>query len=290
MKIKKWLKKNTHSLAGKTVAITGATGGLGEELCLYLAALGAELILLCRSEEKFLQLKTKILKAYPTAKVQYISVDLEEIDGVKLAAERLEQQGIDTLILNAGAYSIPRRKSSTNFDNVFQINFVSQYYLARRLLPTLNSRGGRVVAVSSIAHNYSKTSKSDIDFGKVTAASKVYGNAKRYLTYSLFGLSCSAAASISVVHPGIAFTGITAHYPKVIFAIIKYPMKVIFMRPRTACLSVLKGVFKYTLPYTWIGPRIFNIWGKPSEKPLKTATAEEIEYITKTAEEIYNKL
>ena len=36
MSISKWIEKNTASLKGKTVAISGSTGGLGRELCRYL--------------------------------------------------------------------------------------------------------------------------------------------------------------------------------------------------------------------------------------------------------------
>ena len=39
MKYAAWLKKNTASLVGKTVAVSGATGGIGRELCFYLSEL-----------------------------------------------------------------------------------------------------------------------------------------------------------------------------------------------------------------------------------------------------------
>ena len=49
MNLNKWLKKNTNDLAGKTVAVTGTTGGLGREICLHLASLGASIILMDRN-------------------------------------------------------------------------------------------------------------------------------------------------------------------------------------------------------------------------------------------------
>ena len=52
MSIKGWLKENTASLRGKTVALTGSTGGLGRELANYLASLGATLVLLDRNRER----------------------------------------------------------------------------------------------------------------------------------------------------------------------------------------------------------------------------------------------
>ena len=41
-----WLKNNAENLSGKTVAITGSTGGLGKEICEYLAVLNKRDLLL----------------------------------------------------------------------------------------------------------------------------------------------------------------------------------------------------------------------------------------------------
>jgi len=145
--------------------------------------------------------------------------------------------------------------------------------------------------VGSIAHNYSKTDENDTDFSTRTASSLVYGNAKRYLMFSLYELFKNEIdASLSVAHPGITFTNITAHYPKLIFAVIKYPMKVIFMKPRKAALSILRGCFEAT-PYNfWIGPGIFNVWGYPKMQKLLSCKSDESEKIGQKAEEIYNNI
>ena len=96
--------------------------------------------------------------------------------------------------------------------------------------------------------------------------------------------------TLSIAHPGITFTNITAHYPKLIFAVIKHPMKIIFMKPKKAALSILKGVFTPTLYHTWIGPRIFNIWGLPKLQKLNTVSEAESQKIGQIANEIYNEL
>ena len=109
--------------------------------------------------------------------------------------------------------------------------------------------------------------------------------------FSLFELFKNEnTVTLSVTHPGITFTNITAHYPKVIFAIIKYPMKIIFMSPKKAALSLLLGLFKKPEYCEWIGPRLFNVWGYPSVKLLKTCKKEEREKIAELAEGVYARL
>ncbi|MBQ9922076.1 MAG: SDR family NAD(P)-dependent oxidoreductase, partial [Clostridia bacterium] len=245
MNYTKWLDKNTEGLKGKTIAVTGSTGGIGRELCTFLAALGADLILVDRNPKLSAEHKNSLTERFPEIKVDSIRLDLEDICAADEAASKL--RGIDVFIHNAGAYSIPRHKCTTGYGNVFQINFATPYYMIKKLLPSLREHRGKVVVVGSIAHNYSKTDEGDVDFETRSAASKVYGNAKRFLMFALYELFKNEKdVTLSVCHPGITFTNITAHYPKLIFAVIKHPMKVIFMKPKTAALSILKGVFDTT--------------------------------------------
>ena len=280
MTAKNWLKQNTEKLDGKIVAVSGATGGLGNCLCRYLAQLGASLVLVDRNREKSAALKAK-LEAEFSVKISLVTCDLEDMAAVQAAAETLEKMNLYALVLNAGAYAIPRHKCSTGLDNVFQINFASPYYLARRL----KENGVKIVAVSSIALGYSKTDMDDVDFSTRTRASLCYGNAKRFLTFALYGLF-DGGAGLSVVHPGITLTGITDHYPKWIYAIIKRPMKVIFMPPKRACLSILRGLFEDCGKNEWIGPRFFNVWGLPKKRRLRKISAVEAEAICRKSEEI----
>lgn len=288
MKFDKWLEKHTKSLFGKTVAISGSTGGLGKHICRYLAALGASIILLDRNRSRSEANRASILDEFPDAEVSLLSLDLVDIFSVKEATEKLKEISPDIFIHNAGAYSIPRCTSNSGYDNVFTINFASPYYMIRELLPGIKEKSGRVVVVGSIAHNYSKINENDIDFSNVKKASKVYGNAKRFLMFSLYELfEREEGASLSVTHPGITFTNITSHYPKVIFAIIKHPMKVIFMKAEKAALSIIKGLFDSTEYHTWYGPRLFDIWGLPSKKKLHTCPPCESRKIDSLSEKIY---
>ena len=287
MKTTAWINKNTSDLHGKTVAITGSTGGLGQALCQHLASLGASLWLLDRNLPRSQAFALSLEKKYGIH-VRCLTVDLADFASVRAAAEALTSDPPDIFIHNAGAYSIPRCTCSTGYDNVYQINFISPYYLIRTLLPSMRARNGKVIVVGSIAHRYSKTDPTDVDFSTRCAASKVYGNAKRDLMFSLYRLFAGEhEVTLSVTHPGISFTGITAHYPPWLFAIIKHPMKWIFMKPRRASLSILAGVFDQTKENEWIGPRLFDVWGLPKKSRLRSVSAAEADRIQQNADHIY---
>lgn len=290
MTVKKYLEKYTSSLSGKTVAVSGSTGGLGRELCAYLAYLGADLVLVDRSPERSEAHRNTLLMKYPNIKVDCVSAELDNEDSVRRATKTLGTYPIDIFICNAGAYSIPRRTLSSGYDNVFQINFVSHYILIDALLPSLRERGGKVVVVGSVAHRYSHSDPCDVDFATRKKASLVYGNSKRYLMFVLAEkFRSEPQVGFAITHPGITFTNITAHYPKFIFAIIKHPMKVIFPSPRRACLSILRGVFENTEGEEWIGPAFFDVWGMPKKKKLNSLSEGELEYFRKWSAENVKK-
>ena len=293
MTIDKWIKLNTQDLKGKTVAITGATGGIGIQVCKILSSLNANLILIDRNEDLDVALKNELLQINPNISVNFVHVDMEDFQSMQECVKQLSNfNKIDVLILNAGAYAIPRKITNIGYDNVFQINFVSPYFLVKSLLPILRkSNNPKVVLTSSIAHNYSKIDERDIDFRTRKKSNLIYGNSKRFITFSLMELfEQNKDISLSIVHPGITFTKITNHYPKFIYAIIKYPMKMIFISNKKASLNIIKGVFDKTDYMEWIGPSASNIWGYPKKKKLKTCSKEESAKIFETAENIYKNL
>ncbi len=291
MNINKWIKQNTISLKGKYVAITGSTGGLGVQLCNHLAKLGANLILINRSKAKSENQKQQLLQMFDVD-IDIVEADLSNFNSTAKAVEQLKQKAIDILILNAGIYNVPRYTTDIGYDNVFTTNFVSHYYMVKQLLPTLRqSNEPKVVAVGSIAHNYCKLDKEDIDFSGNSKHSKVYGNSKRFLMFSLYELfKTEDKVKLSIVHPGVTFTNITNHYPKLVYALIKYPMKILFPSPSKASLHIVSGVFNSTDYHTWIGPKIMTVWGKPKLSKLKTCTYNESKQIFEISEKIYKNL
>lgn len=274
-----------------TIAIVGATGGLGQEICKKLVTEN-DLILIGRNPKKMQELKDNLLQVSPHAKIDFVSADLCDIDSVKNACEILEKMDFNCLILNAGIYNVPRLISSCGFDNVFQVNFVSQYYMAKALLPHLETqKDSRIVAVGSIAYNYSKFDENDIDFKSRKKCNLVYGNSKRFLMFSLYNLfENNYKTKLSIVHPGVTLTNITNHYPKWINWFVKIGIKLVFPSPQNACKSIIEGTKNECNYWEWIGPRFCNIWGKPKKKKLWKIKGDEDKKMFKIAEEIYLKI
>lgn len=280
--------KNTHK---NTIAIVGATGGLGQEICKKLVKEN-NLILIGRNPIKMQELKEKLLQISPHAKIDLETADLNDINSVKSSCENLQKLKFNTLILNAGIYNVPRSISSCGYDNVFQVNFASQYYIVKALLPYLERQENpRVVAVGSIAYNYSKLDENDVDFKTRKKCNLVYGNSKRFLMFSLYNLfEKSYKTKLSIVHPGVTLTNITNHYPKWINWLVKLGIKLVFPSPKNACKSIIEGTKNECNFGEWIGPKLCNIWGKPKKQKLKIPKNDEDKKMFKIAEKIYKKI
>lgn len=262
MKYNKWLEKNTIRLDSKLIAITGSTGGLGKEICKYLGYLGANLILINRNNQKTEEQKIYLEEKY-NIKVICVTCDMANINSVYAAIKVLNNYKIDYLILNAGAYKIKRYVTDLGIDNLFLINNISPYLLVKGLIDNIK----QIVMVSSIAYCFAKFDVDNYDY-KRRSDMKTYGNSKRWLMFSLIHLCDSHDIKLSIGHPGITPTNIIANYPKLIKAIIKYPMKLLFISPKKASLCIISSLFNPCLD-CWYGPRFFNIWGMPSRKKHK---------------------
>lgn len=292
MKISKWLEKNCSNLKDKKVVITGATGGLGREICMMIAELQGDIILACRNEELATKLKADILTTYPNTNIHFVQLDFSNRVSVDNGIKALKKfNGIDILINNAGVYNVPLKTLDSGFNNIFQINFAYTYYLTKKLIPELEKRDNSVcITLGSVAHNYSTLDEQDIDFSKRQKPSKIYGNSKRFLMFSLYHLFQGKNTKLAIVHPGVTLTNMTNHYPRCINWLVKIGIKILFPTPKKASLSVLYGINRHTPPHTWIGPRTFNIWGYPRLSKLKTCSEDESKKIFEIAENIYHSI
>ncbi|AEV71605.1 short-chain dehydrogenase of unknown substrate specificity [Mycolicibacterium rhodesiae NBB3] len=133
---------------GKTVLLTGATGGLGQAIASALAARGARLILSSRKPEELERLATSLAgDGHRT-----IVSDLAE-DGA--AAALLAAAGeIDILVANAALPASGKLDSFTpdQIDRALRVNLEAPIQMTRALIPAFTMRrSGHFVYISSIA-------------------------------------------------------------------------------------------------------------------------------------------
>ena len=270
--------------------MTGSTGGLGSIIAHDLAN-EYDLILVDRNIEKSKALAESIKNTFPDADIDFLTCDLADFDSVKNAVNGLIDRDIHVLFLNSGVYNVPIYKCDTGYNNVFQINFLSQYYMARRMVEK-NKTLEKVVITSSIANGYGNIDINDIDFSTREACAKVYGNSKRFLTFALYEYFKTVKdKKLAVAHPGVTLTNMTNHYPKFVNPIVKAGIKVLFPSPKRAVRGILYAIKEGECGYMeWIGPHIFDVWGKPKKSMLKTCTEDESKSIGEIADRIYGRL
>ncbi len=285
-----WFKRNTSSLEGKTVVLTGAAGGLGTQCCFHLARLGADIVAIDRNIEGLEKLKSALLEKHANLNVEIIEADLSNMADVQKCVEKLKKLlRIDILVHNAGVFRLPVEHEKGDYNIIFKVNFIAPYYMTKKLLPLLEkSEKAKVIVVSSIAHTYARYDEKDIDYSNNKDDQKIYGNSKRFIMYSLMELlKNNNKVDLSIVHPGISYTNIMKNFPKFISKIIEVPMKLIFNSPKKSSLSIIKGIFGEHGYCEWFGPKLFDIWGLPNCKKLKSCSQEERNKIFNKAEEIY---
>jgi short-subunit dehydrogenase len=136
-------------LKGKTVFITGASGGLGERITYQAALQGAEVYAAARRKEPLDKLSEKIKqdtqgKCYPI--VLDVS-DFEEVSNVFAAIN-----DIDILVNNAG-FGIFKTVADSTFDEMkgmFEVNVFGLITCTKMVLPKMLGKGhGHIINIAS---------------------------------------------------------------------------------------------------------------------------------------------
>lgn len=135
-------------LDGRTVLLTGATGGLGRAIATALAGRGATLVLSSRKGEEL----NRLVGELPGGGHRAIVSDLAE-EGAALAL--LADAGdVHVLVANAGLPASGRLDSFSQEEigRALRVNLESPVRVARELVPRLTERGsGHLVFLSSIS-------------------------------------------------------------------------------------------------------------------------------------------
>ena len=140
---------NPFSLQGKTILITGASGGIGRATAVECAKLGANLILTGRSEQKLSETLSFVSEFSENSKM--ILCNLENSDELKNLVE--ESPALNGLVNNAGKTKVLPCGflSEEKFSDILSLNTIAPAVLFSRLLKKKKlSVNASVVFVSSI--------------------------------------------------------------------------------------------------------------------------------------------
>ncbi|MFD1738730.1 SDR family NAD(P)-dependent oxidoreductase [Bacillus salitolerans] len=184
-------------LKGKRIVITGASGGIGEQIAYKVAQAGGTPILLARTEEKLQSISEHISKTY-CVECPYFQLnvqDLEEIDRVFSNITR--QNGpIHGLINNAGfgIFDHVIDMSLDDMKSMFEVNVFGLMACTKMVLPQMFEKNeGHIINIASQA-------------GKMaTPKSSVYSATKHAVLGFTNSLRMELAGSnvyVTAVNPG----------------------------------------------------------------------------------------
>jgi NAD(P)-dependent dehydrogenase (short-subunit alcohol dehydrogenase family) len=199
-------------MQGKTVAITGATSGIGEVAACRLAQQGARIVLIARDRGRGEQTLKRLELVAPGRNhvVHYANLSrLAEMKGVSEEIAASEAR-IDVLINNAGAIFGTRQVTGDALELTFATNHMAYFVVTNLLLERLKATpGARIVSTSSDAHRRAKLDFGDFQSEKGYSASGMYGRTKlmnvlftRELSRRLEGTGVTA----NCLHPGFVAT------------------------------------------------------------------------------------
>jgi short-subunit dehydrogenase len=138
-----------------TALVTGASGGIGEELARLFAADGHDLVLVARSEDKLSRLAEELKGKHGVA-AHVLAADLSRAEAAGEIFDALLTTGIsvDALVNNAGigSYGLFAETDLKQELDLLQINIVALTHLTKLFLPSmLSRRRGYVCNVASTA-------------------------------------------------------------------------------------------------------------------------------------------
>ncbi len=146
--------KLRREIQGKTILITGASSGIGEQAAYMLADSGAHLVLVARRAEKLEAMKAELEAR--GARVSVHPADLrneEQLEGL-IAYLRALPDGLDIIVSNAG-HSIRRSIFESldryhDFARTMALHYSAPVRLLLAMIPVLERRQGHIIHISTI--------------------------------------------------------------------------------------------------------------------------------------------
>ena len=214
----RWTAAQIPDLKGKVAVVTGANSGLGYHTALELGRHGAQVLLACRSRDKTEAAIAAMRRAAPGAQLEYVGLDLADLDSVRACAAELKQRfrQLDLLMNNAGVMALPLTRTRQGFEMQIGTNHFGHFALTGLLFERLDATpGARVVNTASLAHRWTRA----LDFDDVQWERKPYRKWDAYgktklanllFTYEMNRRLAKAGSGLLVAaaHPGYSATNL----------------------------------------------------------------------------------
>jgi NAD(P)-dependent dehydrogenase (short-subunit alcohol dehydrogenase family) len=199
-------------MAGRTVVVTGAAGGIGLATAIGLARLGATVALTARDAPRGEAARQTVELAGGPDRASLFLADLSSLAEVRRLAADLAARlpRIDVLLHNAGAMHASRKVTPDGLELTFAANHLAPWLLTRLLWPRLVESRARVVSVASEAHRMAPLDLHDLQSERGYSPWTAYGRSK--LCNVLFAAELARRAAGTGVtsnslHPGVVATG-----------------------------------------------------------------------------------
>jgi NAD(P)-dependent dehydrogenase (short-subunit alcohol dehydrogenase family) len=208
-------KPEQWDMKGRTVLVTGGTGGIGYATARALARSGAHVIITGRDAGRGENAAAAIRRESSGESVTFIQADHSTVGGNQQLADRVRKAlgGLDVLVNNVGGLYETRWETADGFEATLAMNFVGPFALTAELLPLLQAKApSRCVNVVSAAIRMYGDPFDDVQSRAGFIGADVYGQTK--LLNLLFGLALARRLApghitVNMVHPGVTWTDMT---------------------------------------------------------------------------------
>ena len=207
------------SMAGKTVLITGGTGGIGKATAVGLASMGARVGITGRDSARAEAAAAEIARDSGNPAVDVFVADMSSQAEVRrLVGEVLAAYPrLDVLINNVGGFWAHRRVTTDGLEHTFALNHLAPFLLTNLLLDRLiASAPARVVTVSSGAQSMGTINFDDLMGEQKYSGSQAYNQSKLanvMFTYELARRLGGTGVTATALHPGLTNTAFSAEDP-----------------------------------------------------------------------------
>jgi NAD(P)-dependent dehydrogenase (short-subunit alcohol dehydrogenase family) len=217
----------SNELRGKVVMVTGANAGMGKEISLALARMGAGLVMVSRDRKRGELARTDVQQQTGNTDVELLVADLSSQQSIRQLVEDFgaRHDRLHVLVNNAGMSSPIRTETVDGLETVFATNHLGPFLLTNLLLPVLKaSAPARIVTVSSGAQAMGKIDFDDLQSVRSYGEIRVYNASKLaniLFTYELARRIKGSGVTAVAVEPGFVKTNLKVPFPFSIFSFMR---------------------------------------------------------------------